>query len=140
MRVTRNGGPLEPITVETQPFPGFPTDLQAQLMALMTKAKGTSVIRETIFENRFMHVQELARLGADIQLQGDTATVNGVKTLRGAQVMATDLRASVSLVIAGLMAEGQTTINRVYHLDRGFERLEQKLSGCGADIERLVSG
>ncbi len=140
VRVTRNGGPLEPITVETQPFPGFPTDLQAQLMALMTKAKGTSVIRETIFENRFMHVQELARLGADIQLQGDTATVNGVKTLRGAQVMATDLRASVSLVIAGLMAEGETTINRVYHLDRGFERLEQKLSRCGAAIERLVSG
>ena len=97
-------------------------------MALMTKAKGTSVIRETIFENRFMHVQELARLGADIQLQGDTATVKGVKALRGAQVMATDLRASVSLVIAGLMAEGETTINRVYHLDRGFERLEQKLS------------
>ena len=140
VRVTRNGGPLEPITVETQPFPGFPTDLQAQLMALMTKAKGTSVIRETIFENRFMHVQELARLGADIQLQGDTATVKGVKTLRGAQVMATDLRASVSLVIAGLMAEGETTINRVYHLDRGFERLEQKLSRCGAAIERLVSG
>jgi UDP-N-acetylglucosamine 1-carboxyvinyltransferase len=140
VRVTRNGGPLEPITVETQPFPGFPTDLQAQLMALMTKANGRSVIRETIFENRFMHVQELVRLGADIQLQGDTATINGVKTLRGAQVMATDLRASVSLVIAGLMAEGQTTINRVYHLDRGFERLEQKLSGCGAAIERLVSG
>ncbi|MDP9136884.1 MAG: UDP-N-acetylglucosamine 1-carboxyvinyltransferase [Pseudomonadota bacterium] len=140
VRVARNGGTLEPITIETQPFPGFPTDLQAQLMALMTKANGTSTIRETIFENRFMHVQELARLGADIQLQGDTATVKGVKALRGAQVMATDLRASVSLVIAGLMAEGQTTINRVYHLDRGFERLEQKLSGCGADIERIVSG
>jgi UDP-N-acetylglucosamine 1-carboxyvinyltransferase len=140
VRVARNGGALEPITIETQPFPGFPTDLQAQMMALMTKAKGTSTIRETIFENRFMHVQELVRLGADIQLQGDTATVTGVKSLRGAQVMATDLRASVSLVIAGLMAEGQTTINRVYHLDRGFERLEQKLSGCGANIERLVSG
>jgi UDP-N-acetylglucosamine 1-carboxyvinyltransferase len=140
VRVARNGGTLEPITNETQPFPGFPTDLQAQLMALMTKANGTSTIRETIFENRFMHVQELARLGADIQLQGDTATVKGVKALRGAQVMATDLRASVSLVIAGLMAEGQTTINRVYHLDRGFERLEQKLSGCGANIERIVSG
>jgi UDP-N-acetylglucosamine 1-carboxyvinyltransferase len=140
VRVTRNGGALEPIRVETQPFPGFPTDLQAQLMALMTKAKGTSTIRETIFENRFMHVQELARLGADIQLQGDTATINGVKSLRGAQVMATDLRASVSLVIAGLMAEGETTINRVYHLDRGFEKLEQKLSGCGAAIERVVSG
>ena len=140
VRVARNGGALEPIAIETQPFPGFPTDLQAQLMALMTKANGTSTIRETIFENRFMHVQELARLGADIQLQGDTATVKGVKALRGAQVMATDLRASVSLVIAGLMAEGQTTINRVYHLDRGFERLEQKLSGCGASIERIVSG
>jgi UDP-N-acetylglucosamine 1-carboxyvinyltransferase len=109
-------------------------------MALMTRAGGTSVIRETIFENRFMHVQELARLGADIKLQGDTATVKGVKQLRGAQVMATDLRASVSLVIAGLMAEGQTTINRVYHLDRGFERLEQKLSRCGAEVERIVSG
>jgi len=140
VRVARNGGSLKPITIETQPFPGFPTDLQAQLMALMTRAEGTSVIRETIFENRFMHVQELARLGADIQLHGDTATVHGVKALRGAQVMATDLRASVSLVIAGLMAEGKTTINRVYHLDRGFERLEEKLSGCGAAIERLVSG
>ena len=140
IRVKRDGAALEPIRIETQPFPGFPTDLQAQLMALMTKAKGTSVIRETIFENRFMHVQELARLGADIQLQGDTATIQGVKSLRGAPVMATDLRASVSLVIAGLMAEGQTTINRVYHLDRGFERLEQKLSGCGAQIERIVAG
>jgi UDP-N-acetylglucosamine 1-carboxyvinyltransferase len=140
VRVARNGEKLQPISVETQPYPGFPTDLQAQLMALMTKAKGISVIRETIFENRFMHVQELARLGADIQLDGDTATVRGVSTLRGAQVMATDLRASVSLVIAGLMAEGSTTIHRVYHLDRGFERLEQKLAGCGADIERLVSG
>jgi UDP-N-acetylglucosamine 1-carboxyvinyltransferase len=140
VRVASNGASLKPITIETQPFPGFPTDLQAQLMALMTRAEGRSVIRETIFENRFMHVQELARLGADIQLHGDTATVNGVKALRGAQVMATDLRASVSLVIAGLMAEGKTTINRVYHLDRGFERLEEKLSGCGAAIERLASG
>jgi UDP-N-acetylglucosamine 1-carboxyvinyltransferase len=140
IRIARNGRALAPINIETQPFPGFPTDLQAQLMALMTRAQGTSIIRETIFENRFMHVQELARLGADIQLHGDTATVKGVKSLRGAQVMATDLRASVSLVIAGLMAEGQTTINRVYHLDRGFERLEQKLSGCGASIERIVSG
>ena len=140
VRVARNGASLKSITIETQPFPGFPTDLQAQLMALMTRAEGTSVIRETIFENRFMHVQELARLGADIKLHGDTATVTGVKALRGAQVMATDLRASVSLVIAGLMAEGKTTINRVYHLDRGFERLEEKLSGCGAAIERLASG
>jgi UDP-N-acetylglucosamine 1-carboxyvinyltransferase len=140
VRVSRNGNGLEPVDVETQPFPGFPTDLQAQLMALMTRAHGTSVIRETIFENRFMHVQELARLGADIKLHGDTATIKGVRSLRGAPVMATDLRASVSLVIAGLMAEGETTINRVYHLDRGFERLEEKLSRCGARIERLTAG
>jgi len=140
IRVRRNGGDINPVSVETQPFPGFPTDLQAQLMALLTLASGTSVIRETIFENRFMHVQELARLGADIQLHGDTATIKGVKTLKGAPVMATDLRASVSLVIAGLAGEGETTINRVYHLDRGFEQLEQKLSRCGADIERLASG
>ena len=137
LRIARNGAGVDPISIETQPFPGFPTDLQAQLMALMTRAKGTSVIRETIFENRFMHVQELARLGADIQLHGDTATIRGVKGLKGAPVMATDLRASVSLVIAGLMAEGETTINRVYHLDRGFERLEEKLSRCGAAIERI---
>jgi UDP-N-acetylglucosamine 1-carboxyvinyltransferase len=139
VRVVRNGAALDPVTIETQPFPGFPTDLQAQLMALMTRADGTSVIRETIFENRFMHVQELVRLGADIQLHGDTATVKGVKRLKGAPVMATDLRASVSLVIAALMAEGETLINRVYHLDRGFERLEEKLSGCGANIERLTT-
>jgi UDP-N-acetylglucosamine 1-carboxyvinyltransferase len=139
IRVARNGAGIEPIAIETQPFPGFPTDLQAQLMALMTTAKGTSVIRETIFENRFMHVQELARLGADIQLHGDTATVKGVKGLTGAPVMATDLRASVSLVIAALMAEGETVINRVYHLDRGFEQLEQKLSRCGANIERITA-
>ena len=138
IRVARNGAGIDPISIETQPFPGFPTDLQAQLMALMTRAKGTSVIRETIFENRFMHVQELARLGADIQLHGDTATIRGVKGLKGAPVMATDLRASVSLVIAGLMAEGETMINRVYHLDRGFERLEEKLSRCGANIERIT--
>ena len=140
IRVVRNGSGIEPVTIETQPFPGFPTDLQAQLMALMTRASGTSVIRETIFENRFMHVQELARLGADIQLHGDTATIKGVKALKGAPVMATDLRASVSLVIAGLMAEGETMINRVYHLDRGFERLEEKLSRCGAQIERISAG
>ena len=140
VRIVRNGHGLEPVSIETQPFPGFPTDLQAQMMALMTRAKGTSVIRETIFENRFMHVQELARLGADIQLHGDSATIKGVKQLKGAPVMATDLRASVSLVIGGLMAEGDTIINRVYHLDRGFERLEEKLSRCGAQIERLSSG
>jgi len=140
VRVSRNGSAIAPVTIETQPFPGFPTDLQAQIMALMTRANGTSVIRETIFENRFMHVQELARLGANISLHGDTATITGVESLRGAPVMATDLRASVSLVIAGLMAEGETMINRVYHLDRGFERLEEKLSRCGANIERLSPG
>jgi UDP-N-acetylglucosamine 1-carboxyvinyltransferase len=137
LRVARNGAGITAVEVTTAPFPGFPTDLQAQLMALMTRAKGTSRITETIFENRFMHVQELARLGADIQLQGDTAIIKGVKSLRGAQVMATDLRASVSLVIAGLMAEGKTTINRVYHLDRGYERMEEKLRPLGADIERI---
>ncbi len=139
IRVRRNDVPLQPVDVETRPFPGFPTDLQAQLMALMTRAAGTSTIRETIFENRFMHVQELVRLGANITLQGDLATVRGVAQLKGAPVMATDLRASVSLVIAGLAAEGETIINRVYHLDRGFENLERKLGNCGAVIERLSS-
>ncbi len=139
LRVYRNGAGIAPVDVETAPFPAFPTDLQAQFMALMTRAKGTSRIRETIFENRFMHVQELARLGARIKLEGDTAIVTGADHLEGAPVMATDLRASVSLVIAALAARGETTINRVYHLDRGFERLEKKLSGCGAQIER-VSG
>ncbi len=139
IRVKRNGAGIAPIEVTTEPFPGFPTDLQAQLMALMTKAKGTSRIKETIFENRFMHVQELARLGANIQLDGETATIVGVDKLKGAPVMATDLRASVSLVIGALAAEGETMVNRVYHLDRGFERLEDKLGACGAAIER-VSG
>jgi UDP-N-acetylglucosamine 1-carboxyvinyltransferase len=137
LRIQRNGSGIEPVNVDTDPYPGFPTDLQAQFMALMTKARGTSMIRETIFENRFMHVQELARLGADIHLHGDTAEVRGVKKLTGADVMATDLRASVSLVIAGLVAEGDTMIHRVYHLDRGFEALEEKLQACGADVERL---
>jgi UDP-N-acetylglucosamine 1-carboxyvinyltransferase len=137
VRVARNGAGLSPIEVSTAPFPGFPTDLQAQLMALMSRAKGTSHITETIFENRFMHVQELARLGARIHLDGDTATIEGVERLKGAPVMATDLRASVSLVIAGLAAEGETMVNRVYHLDRGFERLEDKLGACGAAIERI---
>ena len=137
IRVTRNGAGLEPVDVSTAPFPGFPTDLQAQLMALMTRAKGTSHITETIFENRFMHVQELVRLGAHIHLDGETATIEGVKNLTGAPVMATDLRASVSLVIAGLAAEGETMVNRVYHLDRGFERVEDKLAACGAAIERI---
>jgi len=137
IRVRRNGLGIAAVDVTTDPYPGFPTDLQAQFMALMTKAKGTSRIRETIFENRFMHVQELARLGAHIRLDGDSAFVEGVERLKGAPVMATDLRASVSLVIAGLAAEGETTINRVYHLDRGFEALEAKLGRCGAQIERI---
>jgi UDP-N-acetylglucosamine 1-carboxyvinyltransferase len=137
IRIARNGAGLMPVDVTTAPFPGFPTDLQAQLMALMTRAKGTSHITETIFENRFMHVQELARLGARIKLDGDRATIEGVPKLKGAPVMATDLRASVSLVIAGLAAEGDTLVNRVYHLDRGFERLEEKLAACGAAIERI---
>src|SRR6516164_3543128 len=137
--LVKAGAEIAPVEVTTAPFPGFPTDLQAQLMALMTRAKGISRITETIFENRFMHVQELVRLGARIQLDGQCATIEGVETLKGAPVMATDLRASVSLVIAALAAEGETVVNRVYHLDRGFERLEDKLAGCGAAIER-VSG
>ena len=137
IRVRRNGAGILPVEVTTEPYPGFPTDLQAQLMALMTRAKGRSRITETIFENRFMHVQELARLGAKIQLDGDTAYIEGTERLTGAPVMATDLRASVSLVIAGLAAEGETMVQRVYHLDRGFEKLEEKLSRCGAQIERI---
>jgi UDP-N-acetylglucosamine 1-carboxyvinyltransferase len=137
IRVRRNGNGILPVDVTTEPFPGFPTDLQAQFMGLMTMASGRSKITETIFENRFMHVQELARLGARITLAGQSALVEGVARLKGAPVMATDLRASVSLVIAGLAAEGETVVNRVYHLDRGFERLEEKLSGCGAVVERL---
>ena len=137
IRVRRNGAGIRAVDITTEPFPGFPTDLQAQFMALMTRAQGSSRIRETIFENRFMHVSELARLGARIRLEGDAAIVDGVERLKGAPVMATDLRASVSLVIAALAAEGETTVNRVYHLDRGFENLEQKLKGCGAVIERL---
>ena len=137
LRVKRNGSGLQPVDVTTDPYPGFPTDLQAQFMGLMTMASGTSHIRETIFENRFMHVQELVRLGADIHLHGDMAEVRGVKKLTGAEVMATDLRASATLVIAGLVAEGETTVHRVYHLDRGFEALEDKLSACGADVVRI---
>jgi UDP-N-acetylglucosamine 1-carboxyvinyltransferase len=125
------------VDLSTAPFPGFPTDLQAQFMALMTVADGTATIRETIFENRFMHVPELGRLGADIRVEGDIAIVRGVEKLKGAPVMATDLRASVSLVLAGLVAEGETIVNRVYHLDRGFDRLEEKLSAVGADIARV---
>lgn len=138
IRVRRNGNGIRAVDVETQPFPGFPTDLQAQFMALMTRANGTSRIRETIFENRYMHVAELARFGADIKVDGQVATVTGVPQLKGAQVMATDLRASVSLVIAGLAAKGETMVNRIYHLDRGFERLEDKLSAVGAEIERVT--
>jgi len=138
IRVARNGHGLDAVSVETQPFPGFPTDLQAQLMALMCTARGVSEVRETIFENRFMHVQELARLGARIDLRGDTALVHGVSGLRGAPVMATDLRASVSLIIAGMAAQGETTIGRVYHLDGGFDRLEEKLRKCGAQIDRIT--
>jgi UDP-N-acetylglucosamine 1-carboxyvinyltransferase len=138
LRVHRNGNGIQPVDVETDPFPGFPTDLQAQFMALMTMSSGTSQIRETIFENRYMHVAELARFGADITVDGQVATIKGKPQLKGAQVMATDLRASVSLVIAGLAAKGETVVNRIYHLDRGFERLEDKLGRCGAEIERIA--
>jgi UDP-N-acetylglucosamine 1-carboxyvinyltransferase len=131
-------GPLQATDIVTEPYPGFPTDLQAQFMALMAIAPGASVIRETVFESRFMHVPELSRLGANVSLQGSTALVRGVEGLHGAQVMATDLRASVSLVLAGLVAEGETTINRIYHLDRGYEALDRKLVQCGADIRRVA--
>jgi UDP-N-acetylglucosamine 1-carboxyvinyltransferase len=137
VKVHMNGSRPHSADVTTAPYPGFPTDLQAQIMALMVVADGTSVIREKIFENRFMHVPELARMGAQVRIDGDTATVRGVEKLKGAPVMATDLRASVSLVLAGLVAEGETTVSRVYHLDRGFDRLEEKLSHVGADIARV---
>jgi UDP-N-acetylglucosamine 1-carboxyvinyltransferase len=137
LKVTMNGARPLAVDVTTAPYPGFPTDLQAQIMALMTVAEGSSVVREKIFENRFMHVPELARMGAQVRIEGDTAFVKGVEKLKGAQVMATDLRASSSLVLAGLVAEGETIVNRVYHLDRGFDRLEEKLSRVGADIERI---
>ena len=136
VRIARNGARLQATDVVTQVFPGFPTDLQAQFMALMTTAEGESEITETIFENRFMHVQELARFGANISLHGDKALVHGVERLKGAPVMASDLRASAALIIAGLAAEGETVVNRVYHLDRGFERIEEKLGACGAEIWR----
>ena len=136
-RVHRTNGQLHGVDVMTEPYPGFPTDLQAQMMALMTRAEGASMITETIFESRFMHVPELARMGANVTIHHESALVRGVPKLRGAEVMATDLRASVSLAIAGLAAEGDTTLHRVYHLDRGYERLEEKLAACGADIERL---
>jgi UDP-N-acetylglucosamine 1-carboxyvinyltransferase len=136
-RARRANGEIIGVDAMTEPFPGFPTDLQAQFMALMTSAGGASMVTETIFENRFMHVPELCRMGANINVHGASAMIRGVKRLTGAPVMATDLRASVSLVIAGLAAEGQTVLNRVYHLDRGYERLVEKLSACGAEIARV---
>jgi UDP-N-acetylglucosamine 1-carboxyvinyltransferase len=137
LKVARKNGRIRAVDVETAPFPGFPTDLQAQIMALLTLAEGTSVLEERIFENRFMHAPELQRMGARIAVSGGTATVTGVERLKGAPVMATDLRASVSLILAGLAAEGETVVNRVYHLDRGYERVEEKLGACGASIERI---
>jgi UDP-N-acetylglucosamine 1-carboxyvinyltransferase len=139
IRVSANGE-LKPLTLSTAPFPAFPTDMQAQFMAMLALAKGASMLTETIFENRYMHVPELARMGADIEVRGRTAVVRGVDKLLGAQVMATDLRASMSLILAGLAAEGETQVNRVYHLDRGYERLEEKLQAVGADIERISEG
>ena len=137
MRVRRENGPITGVDILTQPYPGFPTDLQAQMMALMAVAEGAATVTETIFENRFMHVLELNRMGANISVNGSSALVRGVPRLVGAPVMATDLRASVSLVLAGLAAEGETVISRVYHIDRGYERIEEKLAACGADIERI---
>ena len=137
LSVKRADGRLTGVDVMTEPYPGFPTDLQAQVMALMTTARGAAMITETIFENRFMHVPELARMGANVNVHGASALVRGQDSLHGAPVMATDLRASVSLVLAGLAAEGETYVSRVYHLDRGYERLEEKLAACGADIARV---
>ncbi|MEL6643333.1 MAG: UDP-N-acetylglucosamine 1-carboxyvinyltransferase [Pseudomonadota bacterium] len=137
LKVAQKNGRIRAVDVATAPFPGFPTDLQAQMMALLCTADGVSKLEETIFENRFMHAPELMRMGAQIDVQGGTATVTGVERLKGAPVMATDLRASVSLILAGLAAEGDTRVNRVYHLDRGYERVEEKLSACGATIERV---
>ena len=137
LKVARRNGRVKGVDVTTEPFPGFPTDLQAQMMALLCTAEGASVLEETIFENRFMHAPELMRMGASIDVQGGTARVSGVAQLKGAPVMATDLRASVSLILAGLAAEGETVVSRVYHLDRGYERVEEKLGACGARIERI---
>jgi UDP-N-acetylglucosamine 1-carboxyvinyltransferase len=137
LRVMRRDDAVTGVDVMTEPYPGFPTDMQAQLMALMTVAGGAAMITETVFENRFMHVPELCRMGANINVHGGSAIVRGVPHLSGAPVMATDLRASVSLVLAGLAARGETVISRVYHLDRGYERLEDKLAACGAEIERV---
>lgn len=137
LKVKRDGDRVRAVNVVTEPFPGFPTDLQAQMMALLCTAQGTSVLEERIFENRFMHAPELIRMGAKIEVHGGTATVTGVERLKGARVMATDLRASVSLILAALAAEGETVVSRVYHLDRGYERVEEKLRACGAQIERI---
>ncbi|MDJ0857786.1 MAG: UDP-N-acetylglucosamine 1-carboxyvinyltransferase, partial [Dinoroseobacter sp.] len=137
LRVKRKNGRVSAVDVVTEPFPGFPTDLQAQMMALLCTADGISVLEERIFENRFMHAPELMRMGAQIDVHGGTAKVTGVERLKGAPVMATDLRASVSLILAGLAAEGETVVSRVYHLDRGYERVEEKLGACGAQIERV---
>ncbi|MEX0308801.1 MAG: UDP-N-acetylglucosamine 1-carboxyvinyltransferase [Tateyamaria sp.] len=137
LKVARKNGRVRAVDVVTEPFPGFPTDLQAQMMALMCTAEGTSILEERIFENRFMHAPELTRMGAQIEVHGGTATVTGVEQLKGAPVMATDLRASVSLILAGLAAEGETTVSRVYHLDRGYEHVVRKLEGVGAKIERI---
>jgi len=138
LKVSRKNGRVRAVDVVTEPFPGFPTDLQAQMMALLCTAEGTSILEEKIFENRFMHAPELIRMGAHIDVQGGHATVHGIEKLRGAPVMATDLRASVSLILAALAAEGETVVSRVYHLDRGYERVEEKLSACGALIERIT--
>ena len=135
--VYRKNSEIHPVDIQTAPYPGFPTDLQAQYTVLMSICNGTASITENIFENRFMHIPELSRMGANISIHGKTAMVTGVKKLTGAQVMATDLRASVSLVIAGLIAEGETIVNRLYHLDRGYENIEQKLNNCGANLERF---
>jgi UDP-N-acetylglucosamine 1-carboxyvinyltransferase len=137
IRVSNPSGRIKGIDVMTEPYPGFPTDMQAQMMALLAVSEGASMITETIFENRFMHVPELCRMGADINVHGSSAIVRGVDSLSGAELMATDLRASISLVLAALAAQGETIINRVYHLDRGYERVEEKLTACGAVIERV---
>jgi UDP-N-acetylglucosamine 1-carboxyvinyltransferase len=135
--VSRNGAALTGTDIMTEPYPGFPTDLQAQFMTMLTQCEGAGMITETVFENRFMHVPELCRMGANITVHGGSAIVRGVNKLKGAEVMATDLRASVALVLAGLMAEGTTTVHRIYHLDRGYENLVEKLQACGAEIERI---
>ena len=139
LKLSANGA-IRPLSISTAPFPAFPTDMQAQFMAMLSLSNGTSLLTETIFENRYMHVPELSRMGADIEVRGRSAVVRGVDHLIGAPVMATDLRASMSLILAGLAAQGETQVHRVYHLDRGYERLEEKLQAVGADIERVSDG